>query len=126
MKAFSGFFICCLHGSGELLCGKDEENGSSGQNSGTDITGHIRTGAVVEAGTDLGAYKGTDAVADKDKAVVPVVEHGTKHRLDDGGKYHQQTAKRETHKADADDEVEQAFCDRQHTHGQAVEHQNKD
>ena len=76
MKAFSGFFICYLHGSGELLCGKDEENGSSGQNSGTDITGHIRTGAVVEAGTDLGAYKGTDAVADKDKAVVPVVEHG--------------------------------------------------
>ena len=53
MKAFSGFFICCLHGSGELLCGKDEKNGGSSQNGGTDISGHIRTGAVVEAGTDL-------------------------------------------------------------------------
>ena len=126
MKVFLGFFICCLHGNGELLCGKDEKNGSSSQNGGTEITGHVRTGAVVEAGADFGSDKGTDAVADKDKTVVPVVELGTKHRLDDGGKHHQQTAKGEAHKADADDEVGQVLCDGQHTHGQAVEHQNKD
>lgn len=72
MKVFLGFFICCLHGSGELLCGKDEKNGSSSQNGGTEITGHVRTGAVVEAGADFGSDKGTDAVADKDKTVVPV------------------------------------------------------
>ena len=107
MKAFSGFFICCLHGSGELLCGKDEKNSGSSQKGGTDITDHIRTGAVVEAGTDLGTYKGTDAVADKDKTVVPVIELGTEHRFHDGRKHHQQTAEGEAHKADADDEVVQ-------------------
>ena len=126
MKAFSGFFICCLHGSGELLCGKDEKNGGSSQNGRTDISGHIRTGAVVEAGTDLGAYKGTDAVADKDQTVVPVVELGTKHRFHDGRKHHQQTAKGKAHKADADDEIGQVLCNGQHTHGQTVEYQNKD
>ena len=107
MKAFSGFFICCLHGSGELFCGKDEKNSGSSQKGGTDITDHIRTGAVVEAGTDLGTHKGTDAVADKDKTVVPVIELGTEHRFHDGRKHHQQTAKGEAHKADADNEVGQ-------------------
>ena len=107
MKAFSSFFICCLHGSGELLCGKDEKNSGSSQKGGTDITDHIRTGAVVEAGTDLGTYKGTNAVADEDQAVVAVVELGTEHVFDDGGKHHQQAAKREAHQADADNEVGQ-------------------
>ena len=52
-----------------------------------DVTCHIRTCAVIKAGTDLRPYKSTDSVTNKDQTVIPVVKAGTKN-----DPYHPQAA----------------------------------
>ncbi len=115
--------VSFLHFGRQFTGGKHKGHSGSGQQGRTDIPGHIRAGGIVECCADLGADKGTDAVADEDQAIVAVVIFAAEHVFDDGRKHDQQPAEREADQADAGDEVGQRFGDRQHAHRKAVEDQ---
>lgn len=115
--------VSFLHFGRQFTGGKHKGHSGSGQQGRTDVPGHIRAGGIVECCADLGADKGTDAVADEDQAIVAVVIFAAEHVFDDGRKHDQQPAEREADQADAGDEAGQRFGDRQHAHRKAVENQ---